>query len=170
MASSHDPQAWPADILRRSARSLRPAASTSSYPRTGNLRGTACGRRPTVTVCRPPGLRCVCSRLSHQPPERSHHWRRQVGISHGPLYPERELGWHVYDGYEGQRHATEAAAVLRDWAARTLGLDRLGSCIDPINVRSIAVAERLGAVVDPGAPKQDPGGLVYRHRVVITPS
>jgi len=76
----------------------------------------------------------------------------------------------VYDGYEGQRHATEAAAVLRDWAARTLGLDRLVSCIDPINVRSIAVAERLGAVVDPGAPKQDPGGLVYRHRVVITPS
>jgi hypothetical protein len=39
----------------------------------------------------------------------------QVGISHGPLYPEKELGWHVYDGHEGQGYATEAAVALRDW-------------------------------------------------------
>jgi RimJ/RimL family protein N-acetyltransferase len=89
----------------------------------------------------------------------------QVGISHGPLFPEKELGWLVYDRFERQGYATEAAAALRDWAARTLGLDRLVSYIDPTNVRSIAVAERLGAVLDPDAPKQDPGDLVYRHRV-----
>jgi RimJ/RimL family protein N-acetyltransferase len=93
----------------------------------------------------------------------------QVGISHGPLFPEKELGWLVYDGYEGQGYATEAATALRDWAARELGLDRLVSYIDPINVRSIAVAERLGAVLDPDAPKQDPGDLVYRHRAGIRP-
>jgi RimJ/RimL family protein N-acetyltransferase len=88
----------------------------------------------------------------------------QVGISHGPLFPEKELGWLVYDGHEGRGYATEAAAALRDWAARTLSLERLVSYIDAENVRSIAVAERLGAVLDPAAPKQDPGDLVYLHR------
>jgi RimJ/RimL family protein N-acetyltransferase len=93
----------------------------------------------------------------------------QVGISHGPRYPEKELGWLVYEGHEGRGYATEAAAALRDWAARTLSLDRLVSYIDPENIRSIAVAERLGAALDLSAPKQDPGDLVYRHRAGTTP-
>jgi RimJ/RimL family protein N-acetyltransferase len=88
----------------------------------------------------------------------------QVGINHGPLFPEKELGWLVYEDHEGRGYATEAASALRDWAARALGLDRLVSYVDPQNGRSIAVAERLGAVLDPDAPKQDPGDLVYRHR------
>jgi len=89
----------------------------------------------------------------------------QVGINHGPLFPEKELGWLVFEGHEGQGYATEAAAALRDWAGRTLGLDCLVSYIDPKNTRSIAVAERLGAVLDPHARRQDPDDLVYRHRV-----
>ncbi|MDC9824792.1 GNAT family N-acetyltransferase [Devosia sp. ZB163] len=88
----------------------------------------------------------------------------QVGINHGPLFPEKELGWLLYDGFEGLGYATEAAAALRDWAFGTLGLPTLVSYFDPANVRSIAVAERLGAVRDPGAAKQDPEDLVYRHR------
>jgi RimJ/RimL family protein N-acetyltransferase len=92
----------------------------------------------------------------------------QVGISHGPLFPDKELGWLVYEGHEGQGYATEAAKALRDWAAEALGLDRLVSYIDARNTRSIAVAERLGAVLDPHAAKQDPEDLVYRHRPRIT--
>lgn len=88
----------------------------------------------------------------------------QVGINHGPLFPEKELGWQVYAGYEGQGYATEAAAALRDWAFGVLGLPSLVSYIDPGNIRSAAVAERLGAVLDPTAPRQDPDDLVYRHR------
>jgi RimJ/RimL family protein N-acetyltransferase len=88
----------------------------------------------------------------------------QVGINHGPLFPEKELGWFVYEAHEGQGYATEAAAALRDWAAQALGLDRLVSYIDPANARSIAVAERLGAVRDLHAATQDPGDVVYRHR------
>ncbi len=87
-----------------------------------------------------------------------------VDISHGPLFPEKELGWLVYEEHEGRGYATEAAAALRDWAARELGLSGLVSYIDPENRRSIAVAECLGARLDPGAPKQDPEDLVYRHR------
>lgn len=87
----------------------------------------------------------------------------QVGINHGPLFPEKELGWQVYEEYEGHGYATEAAGTLRDWAFRTLGLPTLVSYIDPNNHRSVAVAERLGAIIDPVAPKQDPDDLVYRH-------
>ena len=88
----------------------------------------------------------------------------QVGINHGPLFPEKELGWQVYEGYEGNGYATEAARALRDWAFGALGLRTLVSYIDPGNSRSAAVAERLGAVLDRTAPRQDPDDLVYRHR------
>lgn len=87
----------------------------------------------------------------------------QVGINHGPLFPEKELGWTVYEGFEGLGYATEAAAALRDWARRERGYDALVSYIDPRNRASIRVAERLGAVPDPTAPRQDPDDLVYRH-------
>jgi len=87
----------------------------------------------------------------------------EVGISHGPLFPQKELGWLVYDGHEGHGYATEAAGALRDWAFAKLKLPTLVSYIDPPNLASIAVAEHLGAVLDPDAPRQDPTDLVYRH-------
>ncbi|WNJ92070.1 GNAT family N-acetyltransferase [Bosea sp. 685] len=90
----------------------------------------------------------------------------QVGINDGPLFPERELGWLVYDGHEGKGYATEAALALRDWAADTAGLRDLVSYIDQENHRSIAVVERLGAVLDRDARKPDPEDLVYRHHMM----
>ena len=88
----------------------------------------------------------------------------QVGINHGPLFPEKELGWLLYDGHEGQGYAFEAAQALRDWAFAQGGLTTLVSYCDATNTRSIAVAERLGAVRDPDAPKQDPEDVVFRHQ------
>ena len=88
----------------------------------------------------------------------------QVGINHGPLFPEKELGWLLYPGHEGHGYAIEAARALRDWAFAIRGLPTLVSYVDPANSRSIAVAERLGAKLDPDAPRQDPEDLVYRHR------
>lgn len=88
----------------------------------------------------------------------------QASISAGPRFPEPELGWLVYEPHEGHGYATEAAAALRDWAASKRGLDRLVSYMDPENARSIAVARRLGAVLDTDAVPQDPGDLVFRHR------
>jgi RimJ/RimL family protein N-acetyltransferase len=87
----------------------------------------------------------------------------QVGISHGPLFPEKELGWLVYEGFGRLGYATEAAAALRHWAAQAFSGTQLVSYIDPENQPSIRVAERLGATVDQNAAKQDPGDLVYRH-------
>lgn len=88
----------------------------------------------------------------------------QVGLSHGPWFPEKELGWFLYAGHEGQGYAGEAAAALRDWAFATLKLPTLVSYCDPDNAASIAVAQRLGAVLDPDAEVQDTGDLVFRHR------
>lgn len=87
----------------------------------------------------------------------------QVGLNAGPLFPETELGWMVYDGHEGQGFATEGAAALRDWAFANLPLDSLVSYTHPENDASKAVALRLGAVADDAAPRQDPEDCVFRH-------
>jgi RimJ/RimL family protein N-acetyltransferase len=87
----------------------------------------------------------------------------QVGINHGPLFPEKELGWLLYEGHEGHGYALEAARALRDWAFAERGLLTLVSYCDMANSRSIAVAKKLGAVLDPDAPRQDPEDLVFRH-------
>lgn len=88
----------------------------------------------------------------------------EVGINHGPLFPEKELGWMLFDGFEGQGYATEAAAALRDWAFGTLRLPTLVSYVDPGNAASAAVAMRLGAILDRDARRQDPEDLVFRHQ------
>jgi RimJ/RimL family protein N-acetyltransferase len=86
-----------------------------------------------------------------------------VEINAGPLFPEPELGWQLYDGHEGQGFATEAARAMLDWAFATLPLQSLVSYTGPDNVASQAVARRLGAVIDPDAPVQDEGDIVWRH-------
>lgn len=88
----------------------------------------------------------------------------QVGINNGPLFKEPELGWLVYEEAEGRGFACEGAAALRDWAFQDAGFDSLVSYVDPDNAKSQALAERLGAELDPTAPRNDPNDLVYRHR------
>jgi len=87
----------------------------------------------------------------------------QVGINHGPLFPEKELGWLLYDGFEGQGYATEAARALRDWAFGVLQLPTLVSYCDQANVSSQAVAMRIGGIVDASASRQDPEDIVFRY-------
>ena len=85
-------------------------------------------------------------------------------------WPEREVGWLLFEG-EGNGFAAEAARATVDHAFDVLGWDTAVSYIDPENVRSIRLAERLGAVLDPDATPptpifRDPDGpsaLVYRH-------
>ena len=81
-----------------------------------------------------------------------------------PALPERELGWLLYEGFEGQGFATEAGAALRDWAFNTLGLPTLVSYFDPENYASMAVSARLGGIRDDAAPVQDKGDVVFRYR------
>lgn len=57
---------------------------------------------------------------------------------------EVEIGWMLAREHWGRGYATEAALALRDWAFGEAGLTRLISLVQPENVRSIRVAERLG--------------------------
>ncbi len=91
----------------------------------------------------------------------------QVALNKPPHFPELELGWFVIEGAEGKGYATEAAMAARDYAYGELGQDTLVSYVTPENTRSIALAERLGAVRDDAAPRPDGESadevVVYRH-------
>jgi RimJ/RimL family protein N-acetyltransferase len=69
-----------------------------------------------------------------------------AGVLHPEDWPEPELAYSLAPHAWGQGLATEAAAAARDWAFEQHGLRRLASFIASGNVRSIRVAERLGAV------------------------
>ena len=94
---------------------------------------------------------------------------RPLGIV-GHWYPqgwsEKEVGWVLFDAStEGQGIAFEAARACIAQAWDDLGWETIVSYIATENTRSIALAERLGAVLDPEAeqPKPDSVCLVYRH-------
>ncbi len=86
----------------------------------------------------------------------------QVSIIHPPHFPEREIGWIMFDGHEGKGYAHEAARAALDWAWDQ-GMETLVSYIDQSNTRSQTLAKRLGAVLDPNAAKYDEVDVVYRH-------
>lgn len=87
----------------------------------------------------------------------------QVGCNKPDFFPEVELGWLLYDGFEGHGYAAEAASAVRDWAFGPRDLPTLVSYVSPGNDASIRLAERLGAIRDPMAPRPDPEDLVFRH-------
>lgn len=67
------------------------------------------------------------------------------GIWNPETWPEPELGWVVFEGFEGKGIAYEAALRARRYAYEDLGFSTLTSNIVPSNARSKALATRLGA-------------------------
>jgi len=88
----------------------------------------------------------------------------EVAVCQPPEYPETEIGWVLFEGFEKQGFALEAATAARDYARLTIGAPSLVSYIDPDNAPSIRLAERLGGTLDSAAstPNGDPC-LVYRY-------
>ena len=87
-----------------------------------------------------------------------------VGPYHPEDWPEPEIAWTVFDNAEGKGIAFEAAMASREYAYNTLGWKTAISCIFPDNLRSIALAERMGATVDGHFVHEDIGRLnIYRH-------
>ncbi|PUB10880.1 GNAT family N-acetyltransferase [Yoonia sediminilitoris] len=81
-----------------------------------------------------------------------------------PHWPEKEIGWIMLSAdVEGKGIATEAARAALAHAFGGLGWETAVSYIWPENLRSIRLAEKLGAVVDPTATGPAPEVLVYRH-------
>ena len=68
----------------------------------------------------------------------------RVGFHQPDGWPDFELGWTIGREWWGKGYATEAARRCVDFAFREMDRDRLISLIDPENVASIRVAERIG--------------------------
>jgi RimJ/RimL family protein N-acetyltransferase len=87
-----------------------------------------------------------------------------TGVWNPEGWPEPELGWVVFSGFEGRGIAHEAASRARRYAYEDLGLTTLTSNIVPGNTRSIALAERLGAWFEREYDNISMGrDLLYRH-------
>lgn len=87
----------------------------------------------------------------------------EVGIYQPDHFPGPEFGWMVTAEAEGKGIAHEAAEAALGWVRNTCGWTHITSIIDPDNVRSIALALRLGGTIDATYPGIDPGDVVIRH-------
>lgn len=87
-----------------------------------------------------------------------------VGLWNPEGWPEPELGWMMFDGFEGQGIAYEAALAIRDHAYTHMGFTTLISNINPGNDRSVALATRLGAVHEKTYDNINMGEeMLFRH-------
>ncbi|MEX0286119.1 MAG: GNAT family N-acetyltransferase [Paracoccaceae bacterium] len=87
-----------------------------------------------------------------------------AGILHYHEWPEPELAYSLFGGFEGQGIAYEAVAAARDGAARLFGITRPISMILPDNTRSIRLAQRLGAVLEGPGQVMDLKVDMWRHQ------
>jgi RimJ/RimL family protein N-acetyltransferase len=87
-----------------------------------------------------------------------------AGIWNPEGWPEPEVGWVVFEGFEGKSIAYEAATRVREWAYADLGFTTLTSNIVPSNSRSIKLAERMGAKYERTYHNPHMGeDCLYRH-------
>ena len=81
--------------------------------------------------------------------------------------PDLEIGWAIERSRWGRGYAAEAARAAADWVHRTLGADHVVHFIQERNVRSIRVAEKLGAKLDGTFELFGVDVLVYRTQLPI---
>ncbi|ANY20649.1 hypothetical protein A6F68_02147 [Tsuneonella dongtanensis] len=72
-------------------------------------------------------------------------WVGRVGPWEPEGWPGHEIGWGVHKKFAGKGYAYEAAVASMDFAFDVLGWDKVIHIIDPANVRSVALAKRLGS-------------------------
>ena len=72
-------------------------------------------------------------------------WVGRIGPWQPEGWPGTEVGWGVSPHFAGKGYALEAATAAIDYAVDVLGWDDVIHTIAPDNLRSIRLAERLGA-------------------------
>jgi RimJ/RimL family protein N-acetyltransferase len=85
----------------------------------------------------------------------------RVGFYQPDGWPDFELGWTMGRASWGKGYATEAARRCVEFAFAEMGRDHLISLIDPLNVASIRVAERIGETLQREVTIQGHQLLVY---------
>jgi RimJ/RimL family protein N-acetyltransferase len=84
-------------------------------------------------------------------------WLGRIGPWHPEGWPGDEVGWALHPDSQGHGYATEAAIACMDYAVKKLGWNEIIHTIDPQNMASIKVAQRLGATL------RGPGKLPPPH-------
>lgn len=78
-------------------------------------------------------------------------------------WPEREIAWIIWPDKGGHGYALEATDAVRKYFYNVCGWEGAVSYLDPKNLDSIRLAERLGAKKDHDAKTIDGNDAVYRH-------
>lgn len=78
-------------------------------------------------------------------------------------WPEREIAWIIWPDRAGKGFALEATHRVRRYFYDEKGWKTAVSYLDPKNLDSIRLAERLGAKKDHDAPTVDCNDVCYRH-------
>ncbi|MBW4709288.1 GNAT family N-acetyltransferase [Roseobacter sp. YSTF-M11] len=78
-------------------------------------------------------------------------------------WPEAEIAWVIWPDRAGKGYALEATHAVRHYLYNQKGWETAVSYIDPKNLDSIRLAERLGARKDADAATIDGSDAVYRH-------
>jgi RimJ/RimL family protein N-acetyltransferase len=68
----------------------------------------------------------------------------RVGLWNPEGWPGIELGWIIRRSHWDHGFATEASRAALEWAWKNIDTDHIISVIQPDNVRSIRVAEKIG--------------------------
>jgi RimJ/RimL family protein N-acetyltransferase len=89
-----------------------------------------------------------------------------VGLQHPAHYDAPELAWHLTEAAEGKGLAFEAAQAALAHGRDVLGLTRVISYVGAANVRSLRLAERLGAVVSERGSFQGRDYTLFDHPMV----
>jgi len=87
----------------------------------------------------------------------------RVGVILNDGWHEPELGWHIYDGFEGRGLAYQACIAARTHAARHMGLDGVISYVSDKNERSLRLARRLNCTHERDAMLLGQPCQVWRH-------
>jgi len=87
----------------------------------------------------------------------------RAGFLNPEGWPGCELGWLLARDVWGQGYAFEAAGAAREFGRDALGIEHPISLIREGNLRSIKLAERLGAQRDGSVEMLGVEALLYRH-------
>ncbi len=72
-------------------------------------------------------------------------WIGRIGPWQPEGWPGTEVGWGLLSEWQGRGYALEAAVASIDWAFDQLGWSEVIHTIDPANLPSQRLAERLGS-------------------------
>ena len=87
-----------------------------------------------------------------------------VGLWNSDPWPEPELGYWLLPEAQSKGFGLEAGTAVKEFALKTMQLPSLVSYVDPNNIPSIQLAQRLGAKYDKTIDLLDFGAhAVYRY-------